>query len=91
MHFESIQFNEVKKYTQLIDSNTENDIYDAIYIEEGYRPIEFNDITYNLSPVDLYCFSTPENGTKKLYPYIGSENCHLGFEQGYYINERMAR
>ena len=85
--YEPIGFNEVKKYTQLLDDNKDNDSYDTIYIENGYRPIEFNDITHDLSPVDLYCFSSPKNGSRKFYPYIGSENCHLEFEYNYYLNE----
>jgi hypothetical protein len=60
---------------------------DSIYIEDGYRPIQFNDINSDLTPSDLYCLSTPVNGSKKMYPYIGSENCHLVFDSQYYINE----
>ena len=81
LQYVPINFNEVKKYTQLEKG------LDSIYIEDGYRPIQFNDINSDLTPSDLYCLSTPVNGSKKMYPYIGSENCHLSFDSQYYINE----
>ena len=85
LQFESIQFNEVKNYAQINHSS------DLIYIENGYRKIEYNDINGTLKPSDLYCENTPINGLKGMYPFIGSENCCLELDVNYYIenNESM--
>ena len=82
VEYEPILFNEVKQYTHLKDG------IDNIYIEDGYRPINFNDFNNNeLTAVDLYCLSSPTNGAQKMYPYIGSENCHLTLGDTYYVKE----
>lgn len=85
-----ISYDEVKKYSYLVDDNNKNDVFDQIYIEQGYRNItydEFNNPDLTIS--ELYKFNKPlnENSEIFLYPVIGSDDCYLKYNQIYYISE----
>lgn len=79
--YDPIQFNEAKEYAEIYGDN-------SIYIQNGYRKINFEDLNNISTFADLYCLSEPigENSIKSIYPYAGSENCCLAFDYDYYID-----
>lgn len=89
MIYESLTYDKIKDYSILDDSIDAIDIdKDIIYIKNGYRNIEYEEFTSeDLSPGELYKFNHPINDPTytALYPFIGSDECHLQFNYNYYL------
>ena len=81
LQYQPIKFNEVKTYAP---SPTERD---CIFIEDGYRKVNYEDINNSLKPIDLYFINTPKDNLKGMYPFVKSDKCHLVLNQNYYLNE----
>ena len=89
--YEPILFNEVKEESPfLTDTIAENDEYDNIYIQNGYRKLTFMDANEFLLPTDLYYQFSPEKQGNKpdgIYPFITGDECSLDLDQTYYIHK----
>lgn len=87
LNYENIPFNEVKKLSLLLDEDKNNDIYDNIYVENGYEKIDKNNIlNISLTPYNLCNMVRKNDRIKGPYPFITGEDCHLLLEVPYYIN-----
>ena len=87
INYEPIAFNEVKKSSLLLDDDEINDIYDNIYVENGYERITKNNIlNLSLTPYNLCNMVKTNDRIKGPYPFITGDKCHLNLQVPYYIN-----
>lgn len=83
---------EVQNYNLLIDDDNNNDDLDMVYIKNGYRLAQEEDIE-NLNYLNTYVISQPNNSIfTSMYPYYTSKECHLSAEgKNYYIEDNTTK